>query len=93
MGNLVEWARHFFEPLARQSQITLSLQNCVAGVSFPADRHRLEQVLLNLVLNSIRAMPNGGWIELGVGDFLLAESNSMFLTQAPGSPAQTSAYF
>ncbi|MGC2449773.1 MAG: ATP-binding protein [Candidatus Sulfotelmatobacter sp.] len=65
MGDLVEWARHFFEPLARQSQITLSLQNCVAGVSFPADRHRLEQVLLNLVLNSIRAMPNGGWIELG----------------------------
>ncbi len=64
LGQLLVWARDFFIPLARQSHITLSLQNRVSGIFFPADRHRLEQVLLNLVLNAIGAMPGGGWIEL-----------------------------
>jgi signal transduction histidine kinase len=65
LGQLLGWARDFFLPLARQSRVALSLQNRVSGVFFSADRHGLEQVLLNLVLNSIRAMPGGGWIEIG----------------------------
>ncbi len=64
LGQLLVWAHDFFRPLARQSGITLSLQNRLSGVVLPADRHRLEQVLLNLVLNSVRAMPMGGWVEL-----------------------------
>jgi PAS domain S-box-containing protein len=65
LGRLLEWAGNFFLPLARRSRVTLSLQNQVAGVFLTADRHRLEQVLSNLVLNALRAMPGGGWIELG----------------------------
>ena len=64
LGDLLEWARDFLAPLAKQSRITLSLQNGLSGVLFPADRHRLEQVLLNLVLNSVRATPEAGWIEI-----------------------------
>jgi two-component system, sensor histidine kinase FlrB len=65
LGELLDWARDFFRPLARQSHITISAQNRLRGVLFAADRHRLEQVLLNLVLNAVRAMPGGGWIEIG----------------------------
>jgi len=64
VGLLLAWARDFFAPLARQSGVILSLQNGVSGVFIAADRHRLEQVLLNLVLNALRATPPGGWIEL-----------------------------
>ena len=65
LGELLAWARDFLLPLARQSRVALSLQNRASGLLFSADRHRLGQVLLNLVLNALRAMPGGGWIEIG----------------------------
>lgn len=84
LGELLEWARNFFLPLAGQSQVVLSLQNNVSGVLLAADRHRLEQVLLNLVLNSVRAMPAGGWIELS--GKLLADGQSVALSVADNGP-------
>lgn len=64
LGELLVWAQDFFRPLARQSGIALRVENRLSGIFLWADRHRFEQVLLNLVLNSVRAMPRGGWIEL-----------------------------
>ena len=63
-GELLGWARTFCAPVARQSGVILSLQNEVPGILFDGDRHALEQVLLNLVLNSIRALGGPGWIQL-----------------------------
>jgi len=65
IGQLLRWAQGFFAPLARQSGLLLSLQTPVEGTCLNADKHRLEQVLLNLVLNAVRVTPHRGWIELG----------------------------
>jgi signal transduction histidine kinase len=64
MGRLLDWAGGFLVPMARQADVELRMRNRLAGVWLAADRHRLEQVLLNLVLNALRAVSRGGWVEV-----------------------------
>jgi two-component system sensor histidine kinase FlrB len=84
---LMECVVLFCGPLARQSGVTLSLQNRAAGMAVRGDRHCLEQVLLNLVLNSIRAMPDGGWIEVGGGPSAEGNIELTVADTGPGIPA------
>jgi len=63
-GQLLDWAYEFLMPLARQARVELQMINGLRGVSLYADRHRLEQVLLNLALNAFRFMPGGGWLSI-----------------------------
>ncbi len=65
LGEFLESTRNFLMPLARQNSVTLGLQNRLSRVALRADRYRLQQVLFNLILNSVRAMRQGGWIEVG----------------------------
>src|SRR5450759_2719725 len=63
-GQLLDWAYDFLLPLAKQARVEMQFINGLHGVTIHADRHRLEQVLLNLALNAFRFMPGGGWLSL-----------------------------
>ncbi|HVM94581.1 MAG TPA: ATP-binding protein [Terriglobales bacterium] len=63
-GGLIEWAYEFLLPLAHQAGVEIQVINGLAGVRIQADRHLLEQVLLNLALNAFRFMPGGGWFSV-----------------------------
>lgn len=64
LGRLLDGVSGFLVPMARRARVELCLRNRLRGVWLPADRHRLEQLLLNLVLNALHAMPGGGWVEI-----------------------------
>ncbi len=63
-GELLGWAYDFLMPLAHQARVEIQVINGLAGVPIHADRHLLEQVLLNLALNAFHFMPGGGWLSL-----------------------------
>jgi len=64
VGQLLDWAYDFLLPLAKQARVEMQIVNGLHGVSIHADRHRLEQVLLNLAINALRFMPGGGWLSI-----------------------------
>jgi two-component system, sensor histidine kinase FlrB len=63
-GELLGWAYDFLLPLAHQARVEIQVVNGLRGVALHADRHLLEQVLLNLALNAFRFMPGGGWLSI-----------------------------
>ena len=63
-GELLGWAYDFLLPLAHQARVELQVINGLCGVFIQADRHLLEQVLLNLALNAFHFMPGGGWLAI-----------------------------
>jgi two-component system sensor histidine kinase FlrB len=67
-GDLLGWAYDFLMPLAHQARVEIQIINGLAGLPIQADRHLLEQVLLNLALNAFRFMPCGGWLSIRGAD-------------------------
>jgi len=63
-GQVLDWAYDFLLPLAKQARVEMQIINGLKGITIPADRHGLEQVLLNLALNAFRFMPGGGWLSI-----------------------------
>jgi signal transduction histidine kinase len=90
MGEWLTWAEGFLRPIAREAGVELRLHSDLRGVSFAADRHRLEQVLLNLALNGLRAMPGGGTLEIAGERVGLAGERALEIAVSdtgPGIPA------
>ncbi len=64
LGQLLHSLEEFLRPMAQQAQVRMELVHELDGVMVAADRHRLEQVVLNLALNAFHSMPGGGMLKV-----------------------------
>jgi len=60
LGQLLRSLEPFLQPLAERAQVRIELVPSLDGVFIEADRHRVQQVVLNLALNSFHFMSGAG---------------------------------
>jgi signal transduction histidine kinase len=63
---LVERAIEFCRPELQRAAVEVATEDRSAGFPIQADEDQVFQALLNLMLNAIEAMPDGGWITIGL---------------------------
>lgn len=64
LSNLIRMTLEFLRPVAEQSGVELDFQDGLGDLCIGADPHRLQQLLLNLAMNSIRFMASGGYFKI-----------------------------
>jgi signal transduction histidine kinase len=64
VAGLVQRVCELVATIARKANVKLEFSSPEAGLRVEADEGQLHQVLTNLVINAIHAMPNGGTVEI-----------------------------
>jgi signal transduction histidine kinase len=67
LRKLAAGAIDLLRPLARQAGVRLELASSDDGPTASGDAAQIQQVVTNLVMNAIQAMPRGGLVELSLG--------------------------
>ncbi|MFH1570384.1 MAG: ATP-binding protein [Gemmatimonadota bacterium] len=66
-GQLLERVARLLEPMARKQAVILEVAAAADLPPVVVDAMQMEQVLINLAVNGIQAMPDGGRLGLGAG--------------------------
>jgi signal transduction histidine kinase len=77
------------DPELRHHEITVQRHSHLIVPQIPADASQLKQVFLNILLNSIQAMPNGGTVTITTTDIVKQKSACVCVTisdTGPGIP-------
>lgn len=79
------------QPYARERGVRLSCSGNVASLRMAADGDALSRVVLNLIMNALRATPAGGWVRVSwraMGDW----AEIRVRDDGPGIPAERQPY-
>jgi signal transduction histidine kinase len=68
LGELLTDTVQFLKPLASQRKMEINLVRPGAEIRINADRHRLQQVFLNIIMNALNAMSPGNHVTLRLSD-------------------------
>jgi two-component system, NtrC family, sensor kinase len=66
LPQVVKYVLNLLQPTAEQQRINLNCTVATAGIQAQVDSNQLQQVLLNLAMNGIQAMPEGGTLDISV---------------------------
>jgi two-component system, NtrC family, sensor kinase len=64
---IVKDAIELLEPMAKKSQVRLTIAEGASDVEARVDKAQIQQVVANLITNAIQAMPAGGRVTVAVG--------------------------
>ena len=68
------------EPLIQKNHVTIDVQLDRSAASLYVDRYRIQTALLNIIQNSIDAMPDGGKITISADDDRAAKTSKILIT-------------
>lgn len=78
LREMLEQKITFIRPQANSQRVEVELNECDPMLKISADRGRIEQAVLNLAINALEAMPNGGRFSISARD----EGGDIYLTFA-----------
>lgn len=87
VGSLIDKVLIFTSPLLRQHKVQLEVEKEPNLPLVEADGERIKQVFVNLILNAVQAMPNGGKLTIKAG----TEENFVYVRfsdTGPGIPRE-----
>lgn len=64
LNEIVKEVAQYTEPLALKSNIRVNLDQDTAIKAFQGNREKLHQVFINIIMNAIQAMPDGGKLDI-----------------------------
>jgi two-component system sensor histidine kinase FlrB len=82
LADTLRSAVEFAQPLARQAEVSLVLKESLAETEIAADASELQQVILNLVCNSLRHTNRGGQIVVSASVRTAAKSKTAVIEVA-----------
>lgn len=88
LNRLCEDLVDFFHPQAQLAKVNLRLRRHPTDVVVEADERLLKQALLNLLLNAVQAMPDGGEVIIGVTRADGREAVIDVIDTGPGIPPE-----
>jgi signal transduction histidine kinase len=84
LGDAVHRAIDFVRPRARQQKVEIATQSGEAASLVYADRNQLHTVLVNILLNALDAMPNGGSLDVELKPCGSQEASIIVSDTGPG---------